>query len=87
MLNLAERYWSWRNKPKPPKIFFNTEDGHKVRKFGERWAVVAKHGYKKDAYCDLKGDHAWVQGDSWFKDCLGEREEIEDRFGKILDEE
>lgn len=82
MLNLAEKYWAWRNR-KPE--CFKTEQGYEVKHFVSRggWAVK---GTRKDRYFDLTGDHQWPVSDYWFKDCLADRETIERRFGKILDE-
>lgn len=85
MLNLAQIYWDWRNKPKPAQLYIKTDMGHTVRKFNDKWVVVDNRATNK--YKDLTGPYSWKYGDTWFRDCLASREEIEARFGKILDSE
>lgn len=83
MLNLAEKYWNWRNQ-KPE--FFKTDCGFEVKYFPDKKAWVVK-AERKNHYKDLTGPHQWAPSDYWFKDCLADRDTIEKRFGKILDEE
>lgn len=77
MFNLAEIYWDWLKARKR----FTTEQGHKVRQFGEKYAVCSTIGYK-----DLvTSGHTWTEGSCYFRDCLKDREWIEKNYGKIVD--
>lgn len=78
MLNLAQKYWDWRNKK--PEGFVTTA-GYGVARFADKWAVK---GSERGKFCDLTGAWQWRPIDTWFKHCLATQEEIEERFGKIL---
>lgn len=80
MFNLAEIYWDWLKARKARKPLM-TEQGHKVRQFGEKYAVCSTFGYK-----DLvTSGHTWTQASGFFRDCLKDREWIEKNYGKIID--
>lgn len=80
MFNLAEMYWDWINSRRARKPF-RTEQGYKVRQFGEKWAVLSMSGYK-----DLcTSGHNWTENSGYFRDCLKDRDWIEQNYGKILD--
>lgn len=83
MLNLAERYWNWRNRPKPKQVYFVTDQGFTVRQFGENWAVCSVSRLT-GKYIDLTGSYAWRKDDRWFRDCVASQGEIENKYGKIL---
>lgn len=79
MFSLAEKYWKWRNR-KPIK--FKTENGYTAKRFGESWAICCWYGCYRDL---VHTHHSWSESSRFFRDCLTSREEIEKRFGKILD--
>ena len=78
MLNILQAYWDWRDKP---KTVYKTDQGCKVKKFGDKWAVKAWLPYH---YRDLTCALSWTSGSHWFKCCTASQYEIERRFGKIL---
>lgn len=79
MFDLANKFWDWKSSQVANKPL-KTEQGYKVMRFGESFAVRAYPGH----YYDLKGSWKWSHSDTYFRDCLGSRDEIENRFGKIL---
>ncbi len=81
MLNLAEIYWEWRNRPPKPKTTFKTSMGYTVKKFDSLWAVKSGNLGK---YIDMKGGWSWEPSDSYFRDCLTTQAKLEQQFGKIL---
>lgn len=83
MFNLAERFWAWKKRKIASQPLI-TVQGFKVIPFGDKWAVRAPMSGK---FRDLKGDHNWDQSATWFNDCLGTKEEIEKRFGKIIEKD
>jgi len=75
--NLCEKYWAWVNKKK-----YVTEQGYAVSPFGDKWAVRTLTG----SYKDLRtAGHSWREDSGYFRDCLADKEEVERRFGKILE--
>lgn len=82
MLDLANKYWSWKqqralNKP------LKTDQGYTVVRFGEQYAVKAS----RDRYYDLVSmSHKWGEGSQYFRDCLSTKEKIEKRFGNIIEQ-
>lgn len=85
MLNLAQIYWDWRNRPRRTR-YIKTDMGFSVRKFADKWAVSTNRFSGK--YYDLRSSGlSWWESSTYFRDCLGTRAEVESRFGKILDSE
>lgn len=75
--NLCEKYWAWVNKKK-----YFTDKGYTVVPFGDKWAVKSITG----SYKDLRtSGHSWREDSHYFRDCLGEKVDVERRFGKILE--
>lgn len=83
MFNFAERFWAWKKRRILSAPIF-TEQGFKVLKFGDKWAV---RGVVPGTFKDLVAPHTWTQTSPWFRDCLASKEEIEKRFGKIIEKE
>ena len=77
MFNLLEMFWEWKKS----KIKLKTELGFKVKCFGVNQYAVHGEGY---SFRSLNDNGSWTIAQYVGQYCVGSREEIEAKFGKIL---
>lgn len=83
MLSILEMWWEYKARKVREKPI-RTTHGFKVRKFGDKYAVISTGGLGR--YQDIRNPgYNWTQANAWFKDCLGTKEEIEKRFGDFIE--
>lgn len=89
MLNLLEKYWAWRNKPRPQHStnnVYTTALGARVRRIKhDEWVIIASgHDPLSYKYRDLTGNHSWSMHSNYFRDCIGTKNSIENLVGEII---